>query len=134
MVAIWIFIVIMSGISMAYHVILTTQIVDFQLDRTNPIDLCTVLEKRVVPLFIPQAVAAVLSLAVLPLGLPVLAVGVTALVWLRRVVKRNARMFDPMTIVRDADQIKIRHMVLAILNIFVVFYGVVIVIVSLVQS
>ena len=134
MVAIWIFIVIMSGISMAYHVILTTQIVDFQLDRTNPIDLCTVLEKRVVPLFIPQAVAAVLSLLVLPLGLPVLAVGVTALVWLRRVVKRNARMFDPMTIVRDADQIKIRHMVLAILNIFVVFYGVVIVIVSLVQS
>lgn len=134
MVAIWIFVVIMSGISMAYHVILTTQIVDFQLDRTNPIDLCTVLEKRVVPLFIPQAVAAVLSLAVLPLGLPVLAVGVTALVWLRRVVKRNARMFDPMTIVRDADQIKIRHMVLAILNIFVVFYGVVIVIVSLVQS
>lgn len=134
MVAIWIFIVIMSGISMAYHVILTTQIVDFQLDRTNPIDLCTVLEKRVVPLFIPQAVAAVLSLLVLPLGLPVLAVGVTAIVWLRRVVKRNVRMFDPMTIVRDADQIKIRHMVLAILNIFVVFYGVVIVIVSLVQS
>ena len=134
MVAIWIFIVIMSGISMAYHVILTTQIVDFQLDRTNPIDLCTVLEKRVVPLFIPQAVAAVLSLLVLPLGLPVLAVGVTAIVWLRRVLKRNVRMFDPMTIVRDADQIKIRHMVLAILNIFVVFYGVVIVIVSLVQS
>lgn len=134
MVPVWVFQVLLAGVAMSYHIIITSLIVDSQIDKTNPIDLCVTLEKRVIPLIIPQAVSLVLAFATLPLGWPVVVISAGALLWLWKSTKRNVRVFDPMTIVRDAGPIKARHMTLAIANAGIVFYGVVIIIVNLVKS
>jgi hypothetical protein len=91
------------------HILIITQIVDFQIDHINPIDLCLSLEKRVMPFFYGQVGTIVVLLFLLRRSWPILIVQCGVLVYAISRKRKRSRVFDPITIVRESDQLKIRH-------------------------
>lgn len=112
----WIFELLIGIIASAYNFMISMSIVDFQIERINPAVLCKQLEPQVTKAMISQAIAAALSLMLLPQSLPVSVISFVSIVWVQKSRKTRKRMFDPMTFVRDSEDIKMRHGVMSVFN------------------
>lgn len=107
---IWLVLLLLISAGMVFQVMIISDILDFEVDYTNTLDLCCQLDSRVLPLLAAEGVAAVLSLGDLRRAWPIL-IGRLAIIFVTLKMRTRKRFFDPMTIVRDLKKIKIRHAV-----------------------
>jgi len=125
MVVIWLLILLICIALIVINFRIITTIIDFQIDHVNPIDVCTSLSKNIQPLFILLSSNIVLSILKLFKAWPLIIVNAGLLVFFYLNKKKRNRYFEPMTIVRDSDHIKNRHIVVLVLNAFSFIYALV---------
>lgn len=109
---IWFVILLLVGAGMVFQVMIISDLLDFEADCRNPLDLCCQLDSRVMPILVIEGVAAVLTLGDLRRSWALL-IGRLAIILVTLKMRTRKRFFDPMTIVRDMSKIKIRHAIFA---------------------
>lgn len=112
-IGIWIFILLFVIVLIFYHFSILQKLVNFQLDQTSPIELCINLEKNVLPITIANCAVIFLSIFIFKSAWPIFLSTLIILIYTYHLKKRakskKSQIFDPVTIVRDIDRIKIRH-------------------------
>ena len=94
-----------------------TDLMDFESDHKNPLDLCYQLEKRVMPIIYIEGISALLCLTDVRNSWGVF-LGRLAIIGVTLMMKKKTkRFFDPITIVRDMQKIKIRHVAFIVISV-----------------
>lgn len=112
---------------MSYHFSILQRLVNFQLDQTSPIDLCIDLEKNVLPITVGNCAVLFLSLFMFKSDWPIFFAYLFMLIYTfhlkERAKSKKSQIFDPVTIVRDIDSIKIRHVIALSVSLFLAIFG-----------
>ncbi|KAK8882306.1 hypothetical protein M9Y10_044948 [Tritrichomonas musculus] len=112
---------------MSYHFSILQRLVNFQLDQTSPIDLCIDLEKNVLPITVSNCAVIFLSLFMFKSDWPIFFAYLFMLLYTfhlkERAKSKKSQIFDPVTIVRDIDSIKIRHVIALSVSLFLAIFG-----------
>lgn len=126
-IGLWIFIILFLIILMSYHFSILQRLVNFQLDQTSPIDLCIDLEKNVLPITVGNCAVLFLSLFMFKSDWPIFFAYLFMLIYTfhlkERAKSKKSQIFDPVTIVRDIDSIKIRHVIALSVSLFLAIFG-----------
>lgn len=126
-IGLWIFIILFLIILMSYHFSILQRLVNFQLDQTSPIDLCIDLEKNVLPITVGNCAVIFLSLFMFKSDWPIFFAYLFMLIYTfhlkERAKSKKSQIFDPVTIVRDIDSIKIRHVIALSVSLFLAIFG-----------
>jgi hypothetical protein len=133
MLALWCFLVLFCVIVLTYHVMIVTQIVDFQIDHVNPIDVCVVLEKRVKPVILAQIAVVVTCLLLMFKSWPIFILEFLVLAYGIYLKKKQGRLFNPITIVRESDGLKIRHGIAVAVQMVALIYAIIAIILSIID-
>ena len=119
---IWLVIVLADGAGMIYHILVITALLDFETDRTSPLDLCQDLEKTVVPMLTTDAACVLLSLGDVKRAWPIMLCHLGIILSMILARKRK-QVFVPTLIVRDLKKMKIRYLIFAIIGILTVVWS-----------
>ena len=111
MIFLWIFLLILFIILLIYNYLIVSKLIEFQIDHVNPIDICTSLEFFIKPIQILQGIVICFSLIQIRNSWPVFLIFLILFLYIFQISKKQRRYFEPMSIVRDADLIKIRHLI-----------------------
>jgi hypothetical protein len=113
---------------MVFNVLITFQIVESEMTRVSPIDLCAALDWCVVPLIIAQSVTILCTVPVFSRAWPIAVIGIVMIARVYTVRRRQKRSgyFDPATIIRDCYRLKVRHGIAVAVHFLCVLYCIVV--------
>lgn len=125
-ISIWIFILLFIAALIFYHFSILQRLVNFQLDQTSPIQLCINLEQNVLPITICNCAVIFLSIFIFKSSWPIFLTFSLILLYSyhlkQRAKSKKSQIFDPVTIVRDIDKIKIRHVIALAISLLIAIY------------
>ena len=104
---------IFDFLAVAFHLIIVSHLIEFEVDHVNPLDLAYSLERWITPILACEGAAGLLCLTHFLFGFPVALIHVIIIGYLLYIKKQKGRIFDPMTIVRDLSSTKLRHILCA---------------------
>jgi accessory gene regulator protein AgrB len=115
MLLLWVLIILASFAVLYHNITITFHIVEWEVDHTSPLDLCSMLNRLMVRAYIVQGILTALAAVQLLteahcVSAPVLAASVALLAFAYpKRNRRNGRYFDPSTIVRESGRMKAAH-------------------------
>ncbi|EAY23626.1 hypothetical protein TVAG_119630 [Trichomonas vaginalis G3] len=112
------------------YIIIINSLVDFQIDRINPLDICSTLDKFINPLKYVHIFVALTSLGWIKAAFPILIYHFLIAFHLYYTT-RNRRYFEPLTIVRDSDSKKYKLIAILVGVVISFVYSMVIILLSL---
>lgn len=93
------------------HLLILNALLEFEVDHVNPIDLCSTLEKRVNPILALQSAFTLCSIFDPKRGWPLFIFNLLITIAIIYLKRSKRQIYEPMTIVRDMNQIEGRHIV-----------------------
>jgi hypothetical protein len=112
-VVLWALIIAACFFALFFNAYITFNIVEWEVEHSSPLDLCSSLNRFVQKAYVSQGILVVLclcqfysSFATAPIV--VMCVGLFVFAYPRK-NRRNGRYFDPSTMVRQSNRLKISH-------------------------
>jgi hypothetical protein len=129
MIFLWFFTITACSIAMFFNGSITFLIAEWEIDHSSPLDLCHTLNKFVQRVRLGQAALALLSVLQLwaekLIVVPIVVICVVLFVFVYpKKNGRNGRYFDPSTMVRESNGLKIAHGCGALANFLILLYSV----------
>lgn len=112
------------------HGMIGTRVVQFEINHVNPFVLCETVEGAMKGTLLAHALTVIVSLFAMKLAWPVFLAGILSLLWLVVVKRTQKRFFDPISIVRNTGKVKLRHGLIALVHLLIVFHGIAMIIVE----
>jgi hypothetical protein len=128
MIVVWFILAVLCIAVLFLGVLIMIDLIEFTLDHVNPIDICVVLERRGHYLVRIEIATVFCSLFAFRRAWPLLLIGAFVLWCLYRTRSPKGTLFDPLTVVRDLNELKVEYGIISALFFVRLLYSIVILI------